>query len=183
MEDKLVVCSHCGSDACYEHKQQGITVLSCLSCGYTTNELMTEGSQLVTEIEEVMPELYKDIKFIDDQKRVWYPTVINIQDKGTVFVNGTDKDTWGWAGIKAVETTDEEKETIVLKSEIEIEKIEQKYEDKYLEKFKRFPNEFQFTELEMEEEKKEFENIKTTTETNRNQTINKIKETVCDKNT
>ena len=70
----------------------------------------------------------------------------------------------------------EEKETIVLKSEIEIGKIEQKYEDKYLEKFKRFPNEFQFTELEMEEEKKEFENIKTTTETNRNQTINKIKE-------
>ena len=110
MEDKLVVYSHCGSDACYEHKQQGITVLSCLSCGYTTNELMTEGSQLVTETEEVMPELYKDIKFIDDQKRVWYPTVINIQDKGTVFVNGTDKDTWGWSGIKAVETTDEEKE-------------------------------------------------------------------------
>ena len=70
----------------------------------------------------------------------------------------------------------EEKETIVLKSEIEIGKIEQKYEDKYLEKFKRFPNEFQFTELEMEEEKKEFENIKTTTETNRNQSINKIKE-------
>lgn len=110
MEDKLVICSHCGSDACYEYKQQGITILSCLSCGYTTNELMTEGSQLVTETEEVMPELYKDIKFVDDQKRVWYPTVINIQDKGTVFVNGTDKDTWGWAGIKAVETTDEEKE-------------------------------------------------------------------------
>ena len=75
MEDKLVICSHCGSDACYEHKQQGITVLSCLSCGYITNELMTEGSQLVTETEEVMPELYKDIKFVDDQKRVWYPTV------------------------------------------------------------------------------------------------------------
>ena len=37
-------------------------------------------------------------------------TVINIQDKGTVFVNGTSKDNWGWAGIKVVETTDEEKE-------------------------------------------------------------------------
>lgn len=71
---------------------------------------------------------------------------------------------------------EENEKTTVLKSEIEIEKIEQKYEDKYLEKFKRFPNEFQFTELEMEEEKKEFENIKTTTETNRNQSINKIKE-------
>jgi hypothetical protein len=70
---------------------------------------MLEGSQLMTESEEVMPELYKDIKFIDDQKRVWYPTVLNISDKGTVFVNGVDKDTWGWAGIKAIETTDAEK--------------------------------------------------------------------------
>ena len=110
MSDKLVNCSHCSSDACYEHKQQGIAILSCLSCGFTTNELMIEGSQLVIETEEVMPELYKDIKFIDNQKQVWYPTVINIQDKGTVFVNGTSEDNWGWAGIKAVETTDEEKE-------------------------------------------------------------------------
>ena len=70
----------------------------------------------------------------------------------------------------------EEKETIVLKSEIEIGKIEQKYEDKYLEKFKRFPNEFQFSEVELEEEKKEFENIKTTAETNKIKSINKIKE-------
>jgi hypothetical protein len=110
MEDRLVTCSHCGSDACYEHKQQGILVWSCMGCGFTSNELMIEGSQLVTETEEVMPELYKDIKFIDDKKQIWYPTVMNVEDKGTVFVNGVNKDTWGWAGIKAVETTDEEKE-------------------------------------------------------------------------
>ena len=112
MEDKLVICSHCGSDACYEHEQQKIKIWSCMGCGFTTNELMIEGSQLMVETEDVMPELYKDIKFIDDQKRVWYPTIINIQSKGTVFVNGTDKNTWGWAGIKAVETTDEEKEKL-----------------------------------------------------------------------
>lgn len=81
-----------------------------MGCGYTTNELMIDGGELVKETEEVMPELYKDIKFIDDKKQVWYPTVINIQDKGTVFVNGTNKDNWGWAGIKAVETTEEEKQ-------------------------------------------------------------------------
>jgi hypothetical protein len=81
-----------------------------MGCGFTSNELMVEESQLVLETEEVMPELYKDIKFIDDKKQVWYPTVINIQDKGTVFANGTDKDNWGWAGIKVIETTEEEKE-------------------------------------------------------------------------
>jgi hypothetical protein len=112
MDDKLIICPHCGSDVCYEHKQQGITIWSCMGCGFTSNELMIEGSQLVIETEEVMPELYKDIKFIDDKKQIWYPTVINIQDKGTVFINGTDKSNWGWAGIKAIETTDEEKEKL-----------------------------------------------------------------------
>ena len=110
MEDKLVICSHCNSDACYQHKHQGILIWSCMGCGFTTNELMVEGSELVKETEEVMPELYKDLRFVDDKNQVWYPTVINIQDKGTVFVNGTTVDDWGWAGIKAVETTDEEKE-------------------------------------------------------------------------
>ena len=81
-----------------------------MGCGFTTNELLVEGGQLVTETEDVMPELYKDIKFIDDKKQVWYPNIINVADKGTVFVNGTNKDTWGWAGILSVETTDEEKE-------------------------------------------------------------------------
>lgn len=112
MEDKLVNCARCNSNICYEHKQQGITIWSCMGCGFTTNELMIEGSELVTQTEEVMPELYKDIKFIDDKKQIWYPTVINIHDKGTVFVNGVNKDTWGWAGIKAVETTDDEKEKL-----------------------------------------------------------------------
>jgi len=112
MDDKLTTCKHCGSDACYEHKQQGISIWSCMGCGFTTNELMIDGSKLVEETEEVMPELYKDIKFIDDEKKVWYPTVINIQDKGTVFVNGTGKENWGWAGIKVIETTDDEKEKL-----------------------------------------------------------------------
>ena len=110
MSDRLIICPHCGSDACYEHEQQKIVIWSCMGCGFTSNELMIEGSELVTQTEEVMPELYKDIKFIDKDKHIWYPTVINIQDKGTVFVNGTSKDNWGWAGIKAIETIDEEKQ-------------------------------------------------------------------------
>jgi hypothetical protein len=110
MEDKLTICSHCGSDACYEHKHQGILIWSCMGCGFTTNELMVNDSQLVKETEEMMPELYKDLRFIDNKNQVWYPTVITIEDKGTIFVNGTTVDNWGWAGIKAVETTDEEKE-------------------------------------------------------------------------
>ena len=38
---------------------------------------------------------------------------------------------------------------------------EEKFEDKYLEKFKSFPNEFFFNELELAEEQTEYEKIKT----------------------
>ena len=110
MEDKLVTCSRCESDACYEHNHQGITIWSCMGCGFTTNELMIDESELVKATEEVMPELYKDLRFIDYKNQVWYPTVVNIEDKGTVFINGTTTENWGWAGIKAIETTDGEKE-------------------------------------------------------------------------
>jgi ribosomal protein L37E len=68
MKDKLTICRRCGSDACYEHKVQGLSVWNCMGCGFTTNEVMTEGSQLMIESEEVMPEfsinLFKSIKYI-----------------------------------------------------------------------------------------------------------------------
>ena len=51
---------------------------------------------------------------------------------------------------------------------------EEKYEDKYLEKYKLLPNYFFFNELELEEEEKEYETIKNTTENNRMNSINKI---------
>ena len=40
------------------------------------------------------------------------------------------------------------------------EPIRPRYEDKYLEKFKQFPNEFHFTELELEQQQIEYNNIK-----------------------
>ena len=63
---------------------------------------MIDESELVKATEEVMPELYKDLRFIDYKNQVWYPTVVNIEDKGTVFINGTTKENWGWAAVKAV---------------------------------------------------------------------------------
>jgi hypothetical protein len=51
-----------------------------------------------------------------------------------------------------------------------------KYEDKYLDKFKVFPNTFHFTELELEQEIKEYEKIKNTFEITRTNTINECKD-------
>ena len=52
--------------------------------------------------------------------------------------------------------------------------IEEKFEDKYLEKFKSFPNDFFFNELELAEEQTEYEKIKSVTEANRTICINEI---------
>lgn len=46
-------------------------------------------------------------------------------------------------------------------SPLEEEPIIPRYEDKYLEKFKQFPNEFHFTEIELEQQQIEYNNIKT----------------------
>jgi hypothetical protein len=60
--------------------------------------------------EETLPELYKDIKHVDEEGRVWYPITINQEGLGTIFLNGTSKDDVHWSAIKAVELTEEEKQ-------------------------------------------------------------------------
>jgi hypothetical protein len=109
MEDKLVTCNRCKGNACYEVKVEGLLVWKCMGCGFTSNEVMLVGSKLVEETEEVLPELYKDIKFIDDKNQIWYPNVLNIPQLGTVYINGTNIDNWEWVGVRARPTTEEEK--------------------------------------------------------------------------
>jgi hypothetical protein len=72
---------------------------------------MREGEFNFEEYENEMPELYKDIKYIDETGRVWYPYIINIEGKGTVFANGSSKEDWQWSAIKSVLLTEEEKES------------------------------------------------------------------------
>jgi hypothetical protein len=74
------------------------------------NDLLKEGEYDVETYEAEMPELFKDIKYVDEEYRVWYPNVINIEAKGTVFPNGSSKDYWVWSAIKSVPLTEEEKQ-------------------------------------------------------------------------
>jgi len=69
-------------------------------------------------------------------------------------------------------------DTLDFSSEEEKEEIKQvvKFEDKYLEKFNNLSNEYQFTELELDDEKKEYERIKIDYENTKYETIYKIQE-------
>ena len=63
---------------------------------------------------------------------------------------------------------DKDKESLIASSPIPI------YENKYLEKFKAFKNEYTFNELELEEEKRVYDRLKTTYERDRKNNINRL---------
>ena len=51
-----------------------------------------------------------DIKHKDSEGRVWYPQTVNVDNKGTVFAYGRNKDDWKWAGVLMTEVQEEEKQ-------------------------------------------------------------------------
>ena len=108
MEDKLVKCSHCGSEMCYATPiNETAWAYNCPSCGFTANDFIKDGEYNVEAFEETMPELYKDLKSVDDEGRVWYPIVVQNED-GIVFIDGTTKDNWAWSAIKNRSLTEDE---------------------------------------------------------------------------
>lgn len=110
MTDKMSICPKCGCDGCYVTPiNETKSNYFCWGCGFQTNDLMVEGEFDFAQYEETMPELYKDIKYVDEQKRVWYPISINLPDKGTVFISGKSTEEVQWSAIKVVPLTEEEK--------------------------------------------------------------------------
>jgi len=65
-------------------------------------------------------------------------------------------------------------EPIPDKKEEEEKKVEEKFEDKYLQRFKAFKNEYSFTETELEIEKQKYEELKKTFANEKNKAIEEI---------
>ena len=108
-KDNLGICPRCGSDACYENNLGAdYKVYMCYGCGFTTNTLMTEDSEFLEEQLEVLPEVYKDLVYVDDEGLNWIPSTISLPEKGMIFVNGTSADKWNWSSVPAKELTEEE---------------------------------------------------------------------------
>ena len=118
--DNLIICKHCGSDACYALENNSvIKTYSCFGCGFTTNSLMKEGEEFYSKQLETLPDLYKDVIFKDEDGLMWMPTMINIPTQGMVFYNGTNKENAKWAAVKAVKVKEEEKEKYPIKGQPE----------------------------------------------------------------
>ncbi len=105
----LGICPRCGSDACYENNLGAdYKVYMCYGCGFTTNTLMTENSEFLEEQLEVLPEVYKDLVYVDGEGLNWIPSTISLPEKGMIFVNGASADKWNWSSVPAKELTEEE---------------------------------------------------------------------------
>lgn len=110
MEDKLITCDHCGSELCYASTiNETAWSYNCTGCGFYSSDLLIDGEYDYEAFEETMPELYKDLKYVDENKKVWYPNVV-VTEEGVVFIDGNSKENWGWAAIKNVPLTDSDKE-------------------------------------------------------------------------
>ena len=108
--DNLVICPRCGSDACYiEEVTKEITTHFCYGCGFQSNSLMKEGEDFYNQQITVLPELYKDLFFTDEEGKIWMPSSVNLPQQGMVFANGSSKEDWGWAAVKAIPVLEEEK--------------------------------------------------------------------------
>ena len=109
--DKLTICPRCGSDACYEQELGAdYKIHQCYGCGFTTNTLMTEDSEFLDEQLEVLPELYKDLIYIDEGGYNWMPSAVNNPEQGMIYADGKTSEDWKWSAVKAMKISEEEKE-------------------------------------------------------------------------
>jgi hypothetical protein len=90
-------------------KMGGVNTQICQSCGYQTNEGMVEGTDLEKSIYESQPELFKDLKIVDNNQFVWYPTVLNEQNKAMLFPDGKNSEDWGWRVAQYILLTEKDK--------------------------------------------------------------------------
>jgi RecJ-like exonuclease len=108
--EQMTICPHCGGNACYgQQVNEEVTTNFCFGCGFSTSTLMKVNSRLLTETLDTSPSLYKDLMYTDDKGQVWFPATVTLPEKGMVFLDGTSKDNWKWAAVKAVEILEEEK--------------------------------------------------------------------------
>lgn len=86
--DRFEVCPRCGSNMCYvQDLPDGNQTKICMTCGFSTNTQMKDGSETEQAISNKQAQLYRDLKFVDKEGLVWYPAVFSTPEKGMVYLD------------------------------------------------------------------------------------------------
>jgi hypothetical protein len=118
MEDQLVQCRKCGSPLCYEKHLESVVSWNCLQCGFETNTMLLVNTDTILAFEEMIPTLFRDIKHVDKEGFVWYPSTVTKEGIGMIFPDidkGAPASEWKWAFARHVPVTEEEKERFKMK--------------------------------------------------------------------
>lgn len=85
--DRFEVCPHCGSNMCYVQSLGQEETKLCMTCGFTTSTQMQEGSETEKAVTERQAQFYRDLRFVDSNRLVWYPAVFSTPEKGMVYMD------------------------------------------------------------------------------------------------
>ena len=109
--EEIINCPKSGGDLCYKTQvTHDISNYMSLSCGFWTNSLMKEGEDFYESQMETLPELYKDLAWVDEKTGLtWIPNTINESKLGMVFANGRNASNWGWAAVKSILIPEEDR--------------------------------------------------------------------------
>ena len=119
IKDKLVESPICDSNACYESEFTTVNgplkTWLCMTSGFTSNTAMTLDGDSLKETLEYTAELIKDLRQDHEppgggEVLAWFPTVVNLPEKGMIFPEGRSIDDWHWKVVKAIPVLEEEKE-------------------------------------------------------------------------
>lgn len=100
LNQKMITCKRCGSNACSETYNEQLSVWLCFGCGFTSNSTLTK--EHIAEVEVPLPELYKALKFEDKYGIFWYPTAVTLENKAMVFAEGVSIEDWKWSAVQSV---------------------------------------------------------------------------------
>ena len=101
MTEKLIDCPRCGSNACSEMSNDKVTIWICMGCGFTANTTITDEN--VEQMEKTLPELYRALKYKDQDGKYWYPNSVMLENKSMVFAEGTSVENWKWSAVQSKE--------------------------------------------------------------------------------
>ena len=109
-------CPYCKnlSNKCFveqtEVEGEPFSSFMCFKCGMTSNSYLAFDSDKLEEYTKNNSKLMNDLKVFDKERSlVWFPSVINMGEKGIIYPEGTISN-WHWYYAKVVEIPEEDRE-------------------------------------------------------------------------
>jgi len=104
--ERVVDCPICyDTDACFEDMQETFSSYMCFNCGFMSNTIYTDDN--LNQIEN-SSKLVNELKSFDEERKIyWYPSVVNMGQKGIIFPEGSP-DNWIWKYAEVIPIKEEE---------------------------------------------------------------------------